>query len=138
MQRRWEHFHHEADIGVRGIGPTKADAFAQAALALTAVVTEPGGVQERQSVDLCCEAPDDELLLAELLNAVIFEMTTRGMVFGRFDVAFEDGRVRARAFGEPLDAERHRPAVEPKGATYTSLRVVRDGDTWIAQTVVDV
>ncbi|GIK85237.1 MAG: archease [Burkholderiales bacterium] len=138
MQPRWEHFHHEADVGVRGIGATKDDAFAQAALALTAVVTEPGGVLAREAVDVRCEAPDDELLLAEWLNAVIYEMSTRGMVFGRFDVAIDDGRLRARAFGEPLDAGRHRPAVEPKGATYTALRVVRDGDAWIAQTVVDV
>ena len=28
--RRWEHFEHQADIGIRGIGPTYADAFEQA------------------------------------------------------------------------------------------------------------
>ena len=31
---RWEHFEHGADIGVRGIGPTPASAFEQAALPL--------------------------------------------------------------------------------------------------------
>jgi len=36
---RWEHFPHEADIGVRGFGATPAEAFEQAALALTAAVT---------------------------------------------------------------------------------------------------
>ena len=36
---RWEHFPHDADVGVRGFGPTPAEAFAQAALALTAVAT---------------------------------------------------------------------------------------------------
>jgi len=34
---RWEHFSHEADIGVRGIGITKEQAFEQAALAMTGV-----------------------------------------------------------------------------------------------------
>ena len=24
---RWEHFPHQADMGVRGVGPTLADAF---------------------------------------------------------------------------------------------------------------
>ena len=33
----WEHFAHGADIGVRGIGPTKEAAFEQIALALTGV-----------------------------------------------------------------------------------------------------
>jgi hypothetical protein len=33
----WEHFSHDADIGLVGIGPTKAEAFRQAAIALMAL-----------------------------------------------------------------------------------------------------
>ena len=39
--KRWEHFSHDADIGVAGIGASKEEAFAQAAVALSAVITEP-------------------------------------------------------------------------------------------------
>jgi tRNA-splicing ligase RtcB (3'-phosphate/5'-hydroxy nucleic acid ligase) len=35
----WAHFPHEADVGVCGFGATPAEAFEQAALASTAVVT---------------------------------------------------------------------------------------------------
>ena len=43
------------------------------------------------------------------------------------------------AMGERISPERHQPAVEVKGATYTTLRVERTGDGgWLAQTVVDV
>ena len=66
---RWEHFEHGADIGVRGFGATKASAFEQAALALTAVITDPGAVEARERVSIACEAPDAELLLADWLNA---------------------------------------------------------------------
>ena len=41
----WEHFPHGADVGVRGVAPTRAGAFEQAALALTAVVTDPAPVR---------------------------------------------------------------------------------------------
>jgi protein archease len=41
MKERWEHFSHEADMGIRGFGATKEKAFEQAALALTGVVTDP-------------------------------------------------------------------------------------------------
>jgi tRNA nucleotidyltransferase (CCA-adding enzyme) len=35
--------------------------------------------------------------------------------------------------------ERHQPAVEVKGATYTALKVARDEQgRWVAQCVVDV
>lgn len=135
---RWEHFEHDADIGVRGIGTTKAAAFEQAALALTALVTEPARVAPAQRVDVHCEAPDDELLLAEWLNRLIYEMATRGMLFGRFRVRLAASSLMGSAWGEPVDVARHHPAVEPKGATFTALRVALNGNRWVAQTIVDV
>src|SRR5512147_665860 len=136
---RWEHFEHMADIGVRGLGATREQAFEQAALAMTAAITEPAGVAPREAVDVECEAPDDELLLADWLNALVYEMATRRMLFGRFELRIEGRRLRGRAWGEPTDVARHRPAVEVKGATYTGLRVAQLEDgSWLAQCVVDV
>jgi len=135
----WEHFRHEADIGVRGIGATREEAFAQAALALTAVVTDPARVAPKDAVEIRCEAPDDELLLADWLNALVYEMATRNALYGRFEVKLKDHRLEATALGEPLDRGRHQPAVEVKGATYTALSVTQRADRmWIAQCVVDV
>jgi tRNA nucleotidyltransferase (CCA-adding enzyme) len=135
----WEHFPHQADIGVRGRGPTPAEAFAQAALALTAVILPPDDVAPLEPVEIACEAPDLELLFADWLNALVFEMATRRMLFGRFQVRLDGTRLRATAFGEPIDRTRHHPTVEVKGATYTALRVAREPDGgWVAQAVVDV
>ncbi len=74
----WEHFSHDADIGVVGHGPTKAEAFRQAAIALTAVVTDPGTVMPKTPVEIECRAPNDEILLVEWLNALIYEMVEYG------------------------------------------------------------
>lgn len=135
----WEHFEHGADIGVRGVAPTKAGAFEQAALGLTGVVTDPQNVRPLQPVEFRCEAVDDELLLVHWLNALITEMATRRMLFGRFQVEIDGGhRLSARALGEAVSVERHRPAVEVKGATMTALRVLPTDGAWLAQTVVDV
>jgi SHS2 domain-containing protein len=135
---RWEHFPHGADIGVRGCGASQAAAFEQAALALTAVVADPGSVVATETIRIDCEAPDAELLFAEWLNALVYQMATRRMLFSRFRVRIDGNRLSAEAAGERIDVARHRPAVEIKGATYTALRVARDGDGWVAQTVVDV
>ncbi|WP_142804359.1 archease [Tepidiphilus sp. J10] len=134
----WEHFEHEADIGVRGHGATLAEAFAQAALALTAIVTDPALVAPRVPVTIRCKAPDPEFLLVDWLNALIYEMATRHMLFSRYEVRLEGDRLEATAWGEPVDRSRHQPAVEPKGATFTALQVARQGEEWIAQCVVDV
>jgi RNA-splicing ligase RtcB len=61
------------------------------------------------------------------------------MLFSAFDVRIDDGRLHATIRGEPVDRQRHQPAVEVKGATYTALSVAQDKDgLWTARCVVDV
>jgi SHS2 domain-containing protein len=139
MMPHWEHFSHEADIGVRGLGDTREAAFEQAALALTAVITDPEKVAPRMPLPVACSAPDDALLFCDWLNALVYEMATRRLLFGRFEVRIAGERLEATAWGEPVDIGRHHPAVEIKGATYTELDVRRLPDgSWLAQCVVDV
>jgi tRNA nucleotidyltransferase (CCA-adding enzyme) len=135
----WEHFSHQADIGIRGRGASKEEAFEQAAIALTAVITDREKVEPIQCVTIQREDMDDELLFAEWLNALIYEMATRKLLFSRFRVGLSGSSLVAEAWGEPVDVAKHQPAVEVKGATYTALRVGQESDgTWIAQCVVDV
>lgn len=136
---RWEHFEHEADIGVRGLGPTKAAAFAQAGLAALAVIVDLETVQPAQRIHVACESPDDVFLLTDWLNAIVYEIATRGMLFSRAEVRIEGSRLEGDLWGEPIDLDRHQPCVEIKGATCTEARVCQAADgTWVAQCVVDV
>jgi SHS2 domain-containing protein len=135
----WEHFAHQADIGIRGIGPTIEEAFAQAGLALMAVIGSPDKVNPRMQTAINCQADDAERLFLDWINALIFEVSVRHGFFCRFEVAIRDGTLTATAFGEPIDPERHETAVEPKAATYLMLDVRQRPDgNWIAQCVVDV
>jgi len=139
----WEHFGHGADIGVRGIGRTIGESFEQAAIALTAVMTDPTKVFARREIRVERTAGDREALLVEWLNALVYEMAVRSMIFSRFEVGIEmtneGDRLHGLAWGEEIDVARHEPAVEVKGATYTSLFVGQDPDgAWVAQCVVDV
>lgn len=135
----WEHFEHMADIGVRGIGANVDEAFEQAALAVTAVITAPGRVRATVPVAIRCRGADRELLLVDWINALVYEMASRHMLFGRFVVRITGDRLEATAWGEPVDRERHQPVVEVKGATFTALEVAEDAPgQWHAQCVVDV
>ena len=134
----WEHFEHQADIGVRGVSDTLAGAFEQAALAMSAIITEVSLIEARDKISIICEEADQELLFADWLNALIFEMSTRNMLFSQFEVSVNDGHLKASVWGEPIDVKRHQPTVEIKGATYTELAVYKSENQWIAQCVVDV
>jgi tRNA nucleotidyltransferase (CCA-adding enzyme) len=135
----WEHFAHDADIGVRGVGVSKEDAFIQGAIGLLAVICQPERVRAKQKIIIDCSAPNDELLFVDWLNALIYEIAQRKMLFNRFTLTLEKDTLHAFAWGEPIDPVRHQPAVEIKGATYTELQVYQTEDAmWHAQTVVDV
>jgi SHS2 domain-containing protein len=135
----WEHFSHGADLGIRGLGATPAIAFEQAAMALCAAVVDPRDIRLEESVEITLEAPALDLLLVDWLNAVTYEIATRRMIFGKFEVSISGTKLAARAFGEKISRERHAPAVEVKGATFTELAVREDRPgLWRAQCVIDV
>lgn len=135
----WEHFEHQADIGIRGLAPTLEQAFEQAAIAMTAAMTDPDLVAASFPVAIRCEEPDTELLFVDWINELVYLTAVRGLLFKRYQVAIEHGKLSATAFGESINRQKHQLAVEIKGATYTALRVYqRDDGMWVAQCVVDV
>lgn len=138
MSRRWKHFPHDADVGVRGVGGSISEAFAEAARAMVAASVDPDSVRSLTSVEITCTGTDLQDLLYAWLNAVVYEMSTRDMLFGAFEVNIDDGKLRARAYGETVSPDRHEPAIEIKGATWTALDVRHEGGEWVAECVVDV
>jgi SHS2 domain-containing protein len=135
----WEHYPHGADIGVRGFGCSVEEAFEQAAIALTAVVADVSNIRPSVQIEIHCEAPDHELLFVSWLNAIVYEMAVRNMLFRSYTVVLSGLSLSGTLVGEAIDPERHEPAVEVKGATVTDLKVECDLEgRWRAQCIVDV
>ena len=85
----WETFPHGADVGVRGFGGAMAEAFANAALALTSVITDPAVVRQARRIDIVCEATDPEILertlqhdVPHVLDYVESQVPAEGFLFG--------------------------------------------------------
>lgn len=135
----WEHYSHPADMGIRGFGATRDEAFAQAALAMTAIVALPEKVRPEKIVEVVCEEEDDEMLFWFWLSAVLYEMGTRNMLFSQFEIEPFEGGLKGWLSGQEVDVAEHEPAVEVKAVTYADLKVQqgRDGQ-WVAQCIVDV
>lgn len=132
----WEQFPHGKDIGVRGYGANPDEAFEQAALALAAILTKVP-VDPKIAVTVVCEAADNELLLAEWLDAIIYEMAARRMVFGRFSVTIRGRRLYGTAWGEAARAKRD-GVLEPR-VTLGEMQITRDATgTWTAGCVVEL
>lgn len=138
-EKYWTHFFHNDNFGVCGVGATIDEAFEQAALALTAAVTNPANVAPNVAVAIICEATGDEELFTNWLNALAREMATRKMFFSRFDVCVKGHRLEATAWGEPIDVAKHEPTGEVKGAAHTDLQVQQaENRMWKAQCGVNL
>lgn len=109
MTGTWQHFPHGADVGVRGIGASVAEAFAAAACALIAAQVDLTAVQPGQPVEIVCRGSDMDDLLYVWLNTLISEMAVRRMVFARVDVAVNENRLDAVTWGEPLSVDHDQP-----------------------------
>ncbi len=137
--KQWEHFEHAADVGLSAVADTRAELFEAMGEALTALITEPANVRAEERVAIGCEAPDDALLLADWINALVYEMATRKMLFGAWHVRLENHSLDATVAGERVDRDLHQPVVEVKGATYTELAVSQDDTgSWHGRCIVDV
>ena len=135
----WEHYSHPADMGIRGFGPTKEEAFGQAGLAMTAVIADLQTIEPKEEIEISCQEQDNELLFVDWLNSLLYEMATRRMLFSKFEVSITDNQLCARAWGEKTDVDKHSPAVEVKAATYGDLKVEQDKNgNWVVQCIVDV
>jgi SHS2 domain-containing protein len=134
----WEHFSHQADIGIKATADSLSEAFEDAALALTAIITEPKNVDAVESVKIECSAENEELLLVNWLSSVIYEMDVRKMLFSKFEVQIENLTLRAKIWGEKINQIKHSPAVETKAVTYNQLSVKEENGKWTVQCVIDV
>lgn len=139
----YEYLNHEADIGIRGMGDSLADAFAEAAQAMFSIMADPETVAHRESVPVHCRAPDPETLFVEFLNELLFQRETHDLLLSACRVKelrqeVEGWRLDAVAWGEPLDPGHHEIRTEVKAATYSALKVFRQDDQYVVQCIVDV
>ncbi len=124
MEKEFEIINHTADVGIRAYGADMSEAFANAARALFSLITELDDVGEFLHRDIELTAPDEESLLVEWLNELIYLFDTENIVFKRFDVTkLNNTQLKARSYGEKVDSSKHRLKTGVKAATYHMLKV---------------
>jgi SHS2 domain-containing protein len=130
---------HTADVGFRLWGPTLADIFQQGALALTGLMTDRRRLRARRTLEVVVEGLDQEMLLVEWLNHLLYLYDTESFLPRRIEVLeITPTRLRARLHGEPLDPQRHILKTGVKAATYHQLTLTPPPPRWQARVIVDL
>jgi protein archease len=137
--RGWEHFEVEADVGVRGWGAARAEAFAQATLGVFALLVAPAEVEAREVREVRAQADGPEALLVAWIDECLYVHEIEGFVVREVELTVcTDTLAHGLLRGEPLDPGRHHVGTVVKGATYHGVAVgLREG-VHEARVIVDV
>ena len=138
MGKDFEIIDHTADVGIVAYGADVSQAFANAARALFSLITELDDVAEVLHRDVELTAPDEEGLLVEWLNELIYLFDTENVIFKRFDIIkLNNTQLKARSYGEKVDKSKHKLKTGVKAATYHMLKVDK-GDGCQVQVLFDI
>jgi len=138
MDKDFEIVNHTADVGIIAYGADISETFANAARALFSLITELDDVEEVLYRDIELTAVDEESLLVEWLNELIYLFDAENVIFKRFDIIeLNNTRLKARSYGEKVDSSRHKLKTGVKAATYHMLKVDR-GNGCKAQVLFDI
>ncbi len=139
-QPRYEPFEHTSEAGIIARGITLAEAFANTAEGMYSLMLELDGIEEQVERKVALEGDTHEALLIDWLLELVFLTETEDLVFRRFAVdELTDRRLRARAWGERFDPERHDSHnVMVKAVTHHLLEIEREDGGYRVQVLFDI
>ena len=128
MTKDFEILDHTADVGIIAYGADERRAFANAARGLFSLMAELDDVGEELKRDIRLTASDEEELLVNWLNELVYLFDAEGLIFKRFEISkLDDSHLRASVYGEKADSSRHRLKTGVKAATYHMLKIEKGG-----------
>lgn len=132
-----------ADIAFDAWAPTLEGLFHEAARATMQVMVENlSEVRPAQTLEVKLEEENEEMLLFDFLNELIFYKDARRLLLlpTEVNVAPADGGfvLRARLSGEEIDVVRHRMNTDVKAVTMLRYKLERVAEGWRTTVVLDV
>jgi len=138
-QPPYELVDHTADLGVRVFGETAEALFANAAYALTDLITDPSLLVDKEEAALVIEGSDWADLMVNWLRELLYAWCGHEKLVQRVRiVSLTQGRLEARVWYDAYAADRHVLRHEIKAVTYHQIRVATTRKGWEAQVIFDV
>ncbi len=143
----YAHAPHTADVLIVARGRSLEEAFEQAALGVYEVITDTSKVEPRVERRVEDTGMDLYQLLYRWIEDLLYYTDSEGLVFSRFKVDEITRRgegeeaeyvIKARAWGEPFNPEKHPHRTIVKAMTYAMMDIVKENGCWRVQFVVDI
>jgi SHS2 domain-containing protein len=137
--KRFELIDISGDAGIRAFGHSLEDLFLNAAAGMYSLITDPGSVVPRKSIEVKAEGASLEGLLVSWLNELIFHFDTYGFIGRDIHIhQLNNTLIMSTIDGEDFMPERHGRGLLIKAATYHKLKIERKEDHWEADVIFDI
>jgi len=143
MKKGFKFLEHTADVYVEAYGASLEEAFENAALATLDVMTEPEKVEPKIEDALEVEAPDEYALLYSWLEEILVKFELTDKLYSRFKISSIEKtpvglKLKAKAWGELYDPEKHPSKVGIKSITYHRMEIVKKPRSVTVRFILDV
>lgn len=142
MKPFYKFIEHTADVLFQAQAGSLAELFVQCALALEDTQVNIKKIKAKEKLEIKVEGKNQEDLLFEFLDDLIFYKDVELLIFNKFDILIEEkgGKyiLNCTAQGEKLDPKKHEPKVDVKAITMHLFEVKKIKDGWQARVLLDV
>ena len=129
---------HTADVKFRAYGKSMEEAFSNAALALTAVITDPKKVKPRIKKTIAVESEDEKALLYDFLEQFIILLDTEDFLLNKVkSIKIDKLSLKAEIVGD-AGSEKYKPKTHIKAVTYQEMEIKKEKNSFILQVVLDL
>jgi SHS2 domain-containing protein len=140
---KFEFLEHTADVYIAAHGKNMEEAFENAALAMFEVMTDTVKVSANEEDSVEVEAEDEYALLYSWLEALLVKFEVKGMLYSKFKIPRieetpEGFRLKATAWGEKFNAEKHAQKVAVKAVTYHRMEIIKEADKVTLEFILDI
>jgi SHS2 domain-containing protein len=138
---KYEYLPHTADVKFRAYGKTMEEAFSNAALALTKVITNPSKVEAKVEKKIEVSSEDEKALLYDFLEQFIILLDSENFLLNSVkDLKIEKNKklkLKAVVVGDTA-LEKYETETHIKAVTYQEMEIRKEKNKYILQVILDI
>jgi SHS2 domain-containing protein len=135
----FEIINHTADISIKAYGKSLDELFENAALGMFNILADLEGITTSTESEIKVQAIDQEELLVEWLDELLYNFYTKYIIFCDFNITeLTNTSLVAKAKGRFVGENKNRLKTEIKATTRHNLKIEKKDDIYEVQIIFDV
>ena len=138
MIKQFEQVDISGDVGLQVWGQDLEDLFENAAIGMSNLITDVSTVPETETREVHVVAENNEDLLVQWLNELVFLFDTYNYICKSYSVSIVNKKLRAVISGGTFDPSTSESGLLIKAATYHDLSISKTNTHWEATVIFDI